>query len=99
MIRSSAKNTYLTPNRVTSRLHWLLICICLIPITGCVVAATPDTYNLDIHGTYNLDIHDDAPLPNLTLVRDVVPEVSTEFRKRHPFFSSNYKMFQLVGFL
>lgn len=82
MIRSSAKNTYLTPNRITSRLHWLLICICLIPITGCVVAATPDTYNLDIH--------DDAPLPNLTLVRAVVPEVGTEFHNRHPVFSSNY---------
>jgi len=38
----------------------------------------------------NLEIHDDAPLPNLTLVRDVVPEVGQEFRKRHPLFSSDY---------
>jgi hypothetical protein len=67
MNRSSAKNTYLTPNRITSRLHWLLICLCLIPITGCMTAATPDTYNLDIQ--------DDARLPNLPLVRRVVPEV------------------------
>jgi hypothetical protein len=67
MNRSSAKNTYLTPNRITSRLHWLLICLCLIPITGCISTATPDTYNLDIHG--------DARLPNLPLVRRVVPEV------------------------
>jgi hypothetical protein len=69
MDRLSLKRTYLTPVRIASRLHWLLVCLCLIPLTGCMVATTPYTYNLDIH--------DDAPLPDLSLVRRVVPEVGT----------------------
>ena len=75
MNRFSAKYTYRTPNRISSRLHWLLVCLCLIPITGCMVTrATPDTWNLEIQ--------DEAPppLPNLSLVRRVVPEVGTMSR-------------------
>ena len=72
MNRISSKHTNLIPVHISSRLHWLLICLCLIPITGCVTQATPDTWNLEIQ--------DDAPplLPNLSLVRRVVPEVSTK---------------------
>ena len=64
----------LTPIRISSPLHWLLFCLCLLPITGCVFQATPDTSNLVIH--------DDAPLllPQLSLVRRVVPEVGTKSR-------------------
>ena len=72
MNKFSSRQTYLTPIRISSRLHWLLICFCLIPITGCITQATPDTWNLEIH--------DDAPLPNLSLVRNVVPEVGTKSR-------------------
>ena len=75
MNRFSAKYTYRTPNRISSRLHWLLVCLSLIQITGCmVVRATPDTWNLEIK--------DEAPspLPNLSLVRRVVPEVGTMSR-------------------
>jgi hypothetical protein len=62
----------LTPIRISSPLHWLLFCLCLLPITGC--KATPDTWNLEIH--------DGAPppLPYLSLVRRVVPEVGTKSR-------------------
>ena len=63
-----------TPIRISSRGHWLLVCLCLLPITGCVFQATPDTWNLEIH--------DDAPppLPQLSLVRRVVPEIGTKSR-------------------
>jgi len=72
MNRISSKHTNLIPVHISSRLHCLLICLCLIQITGCVTQATPDTWNLEIQ--------DDAPplLPNLSLVRRVVPEVSTK---------------------
>ena len=68
----SSMHTNLAPVHISSRLLGLLICLCLIPITGCVTQATPDTWNLKIQ--------DDAPppLPNLSLVRRVVPEVSTK---------------------
>lgn len=74
MDKFSSQQTYLTPVRISSRPHWLLICLCLIPITGCVTRATPDTWNLEIQ--------EDTPpsLPNLSLVRRVVPEVGTMSR-------------------
>jgi hypothetical protein len=74
MDRLSSKHTDLTTVRVASRLHWLLVWLCLIPITGCVTQSTPDTWNLEIR--------DDAPpsLPQLSLVRRVVPEVGTMSR-------------------
>jgi hypothetical protein len=73
MNRFTSKHVYLTPNCISSRLHWLLLCIFLIPITGCFVArATPDTWNLEIQN------ETPPPLPNLSLVRRVVPEVGTK---------------------
>jgi hypothetical protein len=75
MDKFSSQQTYLTPVRISSRPHWLLICLCLIQITGCmVVRATPDTWNLEIQEEAP------PPLPNLSLVRRVVPEVGTMFR-------------------
>jgi len=75
MDRFSSKYTNLIPVHISSRLHWLLICLCLIPITGCMTQANP--------GTWNLEIQDGAPppLPNLSLVRSVVPEAGTKSRK------------------
>ena len=62
----------------------LLVCLCLIQGTGCVIILSPPPEES------NLETHDEVPLPNLTLVRDVVPEVGKEYRKRHPLFSSDY---------
>jgi hypothetical protein len=67
-----SKHTNLTPVLISSRLRGLLICLCLILITGCVTQATPDTWNLENQdGT-------PPPLPNLSLVRSVVPEAGTK---------------------
>lgn len=52
--------------------NWLLVCLCLISITGCVGRAKPDTRDLVFD--------EDATLPNLTLSRHVVPEVGTAKR-------------------
>jgi hypothetical protein len=75
MNRISSNHTYMAPALISSPLNWLLICLCLIPITGCMTRATPDTWNLEIQ--------DGAPqpLPNLSLVRSVVPEAGTKSRK------------------
>ena len=72
MDRLTSKHTNLAPFRIFSRLHRLLFLVCLIAINGCVTRATPDTWNLKIQ--------DDSPLPipNLSLVRQVVPEVGTK---------------------
>jgi hypothetical protein len=74
-----SKHTNLTPVLISSRLHWLLICLCLIPITGCVTQATPDTWNLEIQDD------EPPPLPNISLVRRVVPEISTKSYSRWNF--------------
>lgn len=64
--RFSSKHADLTPIRISFRLHWLLVCLYLVQITGCVLPARPDTWSLESQ--------DDAPLPNLLLVRHVVLE-------------------------
>lgn len=64
--RFSPKRAYLKPIPILFRLHWLLVCLCLVQITGCVFPARPDTWSLESQ--------DDAPLPNLLLVRHVVLE-------------------------
>lgn len=72
--RFSLRQVYLTPFRMSFRMHWLMAFLCLILITGCVSQeATPKTWTLEIH--------DDAPLANLSLVRRVVPEVGIESRR------------------
>ena len=67
MNRFSLKHAYFTPSRVFFLVNWLLVCLCLISITGCVGRAKPDTRDLVFD--------EDATLPNLTLSRQVVPEV------------------------
>ncbi len=74
MYRLSSKPTYSTTVRISSRPYWLLICLCLIPVTGCVTRATPDTWKLEIQDGAS------QALPNLSLVRRVVPEVGTMSR-------------------
>jgi hypothetical protein len=61
---------------------WLLACFYLVLITGCTIPAVPLQSNLEIR--------DDTQLPNISLVRRVLPEAGKEYRERHPMFSSNY---------
>lgn len=52
--------------------HWLLVCLCLTPIIGCVGRVIPDTRNLRFY--------EDSTLPNLAIARRVVPQVGREVR-------------------
>jgi hypothetical protein len=71
----------LTLFSVFFRFNWILVCLCVILINGCATPATP--------ARWNLQFDDNAPLPNLSLVRRVVPRVGTEYRERY-FFRGKY---------
>lgn len=82
MTRISSNQYYLTANRISFWMCWLLACLYLALIAGCAAPAV-------LHKS-NLSIHENTQLPNISLVRRVVPEVGKEYRERHPMFSSNY---------
>jgi hypothetical protein len=82
MTRISSNQYYLTTIHISFWMRWLLVCLYLVLIAGCAHAIPA------VHFKSDLEIHDDTQLPNILLVRSVVPEVGEEYRER--LFSSNY---------